>query len=290
MRDADLVIACTSRDEANLVAATFARIEAPRATTVIRTSNVEYIELWREGQLDVDFVVSSEIETAHAITRVIGVPRGRADRRLRRRAGADRRVRRHRAARIPSVLGKPLRDCGLVPADSRVVSIIRGDSMTMPRGDDVILPATGSSSSAHREARTAWGELLAPGEGEVEDVVIFGGGKVGVAIARQLLEQGIGVRLIEPNRDRARAVAEELPEGARLQRLRPRSGLPRARAHRARAGGRVRDARGREEPLRGDARPHPRRDVHDRDRPRPDRPARSTSTRESTCTVESRAR
>ena len=70
----DLVIACTSRDEANLVAATFARIEAPRATTVIRTSNVEYIELWREGRLDVDFVVSSEIETAHAISRVIGLP------------------------------------------------------------------------------------------------------------------------------------------------------------------------------------------------------------------------
>ena len=73
VRDADLVLACTSRDEANLVAGTFARLEAPRATTVIRTSNVEYIELWRQGQLDVDFVVSSEIETAHAIARVIGV-------------------------------------------------------------------------------------------------------------------------------------------------------------------------------------------------------------------------
>ena len=52
----------------------FARIEAPRATTVIRTSNIEYVELWREGRLDVDFVVSSEIETANAITRVVGLP------------------------------------------------------------------------------------------------------------------------------------------------------------------------------------------------------------------------
>ena len=41
---------------------------------MIRTSNVEYIELWREGRLDVDFVVSSELETAHAIARAIGVP------------------------------------------------------------------------------------------------------------------------------------------------------------------------------------------------------------------------
>ena len=61
--------------------------------------------------------------------------------------------------------------------------------------------------------------MLAPWEAEVKDVVIFGAGQVGTAIARELLEQGIGVRLIEENRERARAVAEELPEGARLQRL-----------------------------------------------------------------------
>ena len=55
----------------------FARIEAPKATTVIRASNIEYVELWREGQLDLDFIVSSELETAHAISRTIGVPAAR---------------------------------------------------------------------------------------------------------------------------------------------------------------------------------------------------------------------
>ncbi len=74
---ADLVIACTSRDEVNLVAGMFARREAEDATTVIRTSSTEYVDLWREGQLDVDFVVSSELETAHAISRILGVPAAR---------------------------------------------------------------------------------------------------------------------------------------------------------------------------------------------------------------------
>jgi len=74
---ADLIIACTSRDEVNLVAGMFARSETAGATTVIRTSNVEYVELWRGGQLDVDFVVSSELETAYAISRIIGVPAAR---------------------------------------------------------------------------------------------------------------------------------------------------------------------------------------------------------------------
>ena len=210
VRDADLVIACTSRDEANLVAATFARIEAPRATTVIRTSNVEYIELWREGRLDVDFVVSSEIETAHAITRVIGVPAA-----LQTDVFADGQVQmvEYEVTEVstPDVIGRPLRQCGLVPRDSRVVSKIRGDSMTIPNGDTVIASGDRLVVVGSPDAAQAWGELLSPGEGRVEDVVVFGGGRVGVAITRQLLEQRIGVRLIEPDRERARRIAEDLP-------------------------------------------------------------------------------
>jgi len=210
VRDADLVIAATSRDEANLVAATFARIEAPRATTVIRTSNVEYIELWREGRLDVDFVVSSEIETAHAIARVIGVPAA-----VQTDVFADGQVQLVEydvtEESSPSVVGRPLRECTVFPTDSRVVSIIRGASMTIPRGDAVIAAGDRLVIVGSPEAARAWGELLSPGEGAVEDVVVFGGGQVGVAIARQLLEQQIGVRLIEPDRERARRIAEELP-------------------------------------------------------------------------------
>ena len=210
VRDADLVLACTSRDEANLVAGTFARLEAPRATTVIRTSNVEYIELWRQGQLDVDFVVSSEIETAHAIARVIGVSAA-----VQTDVFADGQVQivEFDVAEGSSsdVVGRALRDATL-PTDSRVAAIIRGSSMMLPRGDDIILPGDRIVVIGSPQAATSWGELLAPWEAEVTDVVIFGAGKVGTAIARQLLDQGIGVRMIEENPDRALAVAEAFPK------------------------------------------------------------------------------
>jgi len=54
---ADLFIACTCRAEVNLVACSFARAKNPHATTVIPTSNFEYVDLWRRGQLHVDFAV-----------------------------------------------------------------------------------------------------------------------------------------------------------------------------------------------------------------------------------------
>ena len=208
--DADLFIACTSRDEVNLVACSFARVEAPRATIVIRTSNVEYIDLWREGRLDVDFAVSSELETAHAVSRSIGMPAARqtdvfADGQVQIvefeiPEGAD-----------PAVVGRPLRE-GRIPDDSRVLAIIRQDSMILPGGNDVITEGDRIVVIGSPSAARAWGALLAPGEGVVEDVVVFGGGQVGTAIGRMLAGQGIGVRLIEPVLERAREVAEELPE------------------------------------------------------------------------------
>jgi trk system potassium uptake protein TrkA len=208
---ADLVIACTSRDETNLVAGTFARLEAKRATTVIRTTNVEYIELWRQGQLDVDFVVSSELETANAISRTIGIPAARqtdvfAEGQVQIvefdvGPGAD-----------PAVVGLPLKSAR-IPDDSKVAGIVRGETVMLPRGDASIEVGDRIVVIGSPRAAQAWSEELAPGEGaKVEDVVVYGGGRTGVAIARQLLAQRIGVRLIEPSRDRAREIAELLPQ------------------------------------------------------------------------------
>jgi trk system potassium uptake protein TrkA len=205
----DLVIACTSRDEVNLVAGNFARVEARNATTVIRTADTEYIQLWREGQLDFDFVVSSELETGHAVSRAIGLPAARQTDVFAN--GQVQIVEFDIEADAPrDIVGHPLRSCRF-PPDSRVAGIIRGDSMTLPTGDAVIQPGDRIIVIGSPRAAESWAELLAPGEAKVEDVVVFGGGRVGTAIAAQLLSQHIGVRLIEPSRERAREIAEELP-------------------------------------------------------------------------------
>ena len=208
--DADLVIACTSRDEVNLVAGMFARQTARRATTVIRTSNVEYVELWRAGQLDVDFVVSSELETAHAISRIIGVPAARQT-----DVFAEGQVQIAefdvQEGASPQVLGVRLRDAQF-PDDSKVAAIIRGDRTVLPGGDDEIAPGDRIVVIGSPQAAVAWSALLAPGEGTVREVVLFGGGRVGSAITRALLDQGIGVRLVESAGDQARRAAEAFPE------------------------------------------------------------------------------
>ena len=207
---ADLVIACTSRDEVNLVAGMFARREAENATTVIRTSSTEYVDLWREGQLDVDFVVSSELETAHAISRILGVPAARQTDVL-----AEGQV---QLAEFdvdqdasPTVLETPLRNAP-IPRDSKVAAIIRADDTILPGGDDEIRVDDRIVVIGSPGAVKAWGELLWPEGGDVRDVVIFGAGRVGSAIARVLLAQGLSVRMIEASKDQALRAAETLPK------------------------------------------------------------------------------
>jgi len=207
---ADLLIACTSRDESNIVAAMISKACSPRTTTVVRTTNPEYLEVWREGQLDVDFIVSSEVETAYAISRTIGIPSARQTDMF-----AEGQVQIAEfditAAADPSILGVPLRTAPL-PPDSRVAAIIRSDAVVIPRGDEQIQLDDRIVVIGSPEAAKAWGKLISPGTGDVRDVVIYGAGRAGTAVARLLIEEGIGVRLIEADRDRARTVAADLPE------------------------------------------------------------------------------
>jgi trk system potassium uptake protein TrkA len=211
IRDADLLIACTSRDEPNIVSSMFAKMLSPETKTIVRTTNIEYLEIWQERLLDVDFMVSSELETAHAIARIIGVPAARQT-----DVFADGQVQMvefgvEAVGGSDGVIGVPLREAR-IPAESKVASIIRGGRMILPRGDAVIEPGDRVVIIGSPAAARAWSELVAPGDKRVDDVIIVGAGQTGVAVARVLLDQGIGVRLIEADAERARAVAEELPD------------------------------------------------------------------------------
>ena len=210
---ADLMIACTSRDEANIVAALFVKKLAPETQTIVRTTDVEYLEIWRERLLEVDFIVSSELETAHAVSHVIGVPAARQT-----DVFANGQVQivefDVEEQADPEVVGPALRDAR-IPRDAKVAAIIRGGEMRLPRGDERILPGDRIIVIGSPQAAREWSEIMAGRSQRVEDVVIFGAGRIGTAVARLLLDEGLGVRIIEADRERALVVAEEL-SGARV--------------------------------------------------------------------------
>ena len=207
IQDCSLFIASTSREEANLVSAMLVK-KLSRAMVVVRTTSVEYLDAWREREIDVDFMVSSELETANAISGLIGIPAARQT-----DVFADGQVQivEFDVPANASVVGKPLRTAP-IPKDSKVVSIIRGDAMRHPSGAETIEAGDRIVVIASPASARQWSRVMSDEQERVDDIVIFGAGQMGTTIARVLLDRDIRVRFVEGRAERAREVAEELPD------------------------------------------------------------------------------
>jgi trk system potassium uptake protein len=210
VEEADLLMACSPREEVNLVCAILAK-RLSGAQAIVRTSSTAYLDAWREREIDVDFMVSSELETANAISAIAGMPAARQTDVF--AEGTVQIVEFDVPPRTSNdaLIGRPLRQAA-VPADSKVAGIVRGDRMIVPRGDEPIMPGDRVVVIASPASAREWSALIAKGEPQVNDMVIFGGGRMGTTIASVLLEGGMRVRLVEAQAERAHQVAKALPD------------------------------------------------------------------------------
>ncbi len=210
IQHADLLIACSPREEANLVCAMLGR-KLSDARVIVRTSSVEYLEAWREREIDVDFMVSSELETGNAVSSLIGIPAARQT-----DVFADGKVQIvefdiPEDASTGRLIGRPLREAA-IPDDSKVVAIIRGAQLILPRGSEVIEPGDRIVVIASPASAREWSRQIARGGQEVDELVVFGAGQMGSTIARVLLHRDVRVRLVDSDHRRATEAAEALPE------------------------------------------------------------------------------
>jgi trk system potassium uptake protein TrkA len=210
VEEADLLIACSPREEINLVCAMLVK-SVSRARTIVRTSSPAYLEAWREREIDVDFMVSSEVETANAILGIIGIPAARQT-----DVFAEGKVQIVEFDVPPrttndTLIGRQLRHAA-VPPDSKVAGIVRGERLIVPRGDEAIMPGDRVIVIASPGSARAWSALIAHGDRQVDDIVVFGAGRMGATIATVLQQRDIRVRLVDAEADRARDVAKALPQ------------------------------------------------------------------------------
>jgi trk system potassium uptake protein TrkA len=205
---ADLVIVCTDRDEVNIVAALQTR-SLCGGRILVRTSSAEYLDAWRRGELPVDAMIASENEIAQAVVRAIGLPGA-----LQTAMFADGRAEmvefEVHADATENIVGKRIADIR-IPDASVIASLIRGDSITIPGGNDVVLEGDRVVVIASPEASHDWAHRLARrGVHEVREVVVVGAGATGRAIAASLCAQKLSVRVIDADAAAARRCAEEI--------------------------------------------------------------------------------
>ncbi|KAA6208040.1 Trk system potassium transporter TrkA [Avibacterium paragallinarum] len=210
--DADLVVAVTNSDEANMIACQVAYTLFNVPTKIARIRSADYLreknKLFQPDVIPIDHIISPEKLVTDEIVRLIDYP------------GALQVS--HFAGGLISIVvvkayyGGPLVGYALsvlkdhLPhIDCRVVSILRQDKIIRPQGSTIIEAGdevTFICATIHIKAIMSELQRL---EKPYKRIMIIGGGNIGSGVAKRL-EDHCSVKLIERNSERATALAERL--------------------------------------------------------------------------------
>ena len=212
IKNADIFIACTAIDEANIVACLSAK-KFGGIRTICFVSKEEYkktlsFEKNNEHFCDffIDYIIWPEELLTQEIFRIVTVAHA-----LDVENFADGRARllEYKVQPYHSIVGKKVKDCGFTK-DTLMVGLTRDCCLFIPNGETEIqdgdkLIFMGTSHSLDILAGTFFHEKEI-----VKSVAIIGGGNVGLMLAKTLETLKIKTKIIEKNYERCQYLAEEL--------------------------------------------------------------------------------
>ena len=208
---ADLLVAASSSDEANIIACLAAKAKGV-SRTVARIHNPDYYdpqEPFADEMLGIDFVIHTEQMAAQEIKEALLVPGA-----INVETFAEDSI---EVAEVilnedsPAV-GRMLRDLRL-PEASLVVGVVRRGEALVPRGDTVLERRDHVLLISGRRRIAEVVKSVTTDTEPVKEVTIYGGGRIGLRLALALEKVGMSVRIIERDESRARYVASQLRKG-----------------------------------------------------------------------------
>ena len=212
IKNADIFIACTYNDEANIVAC-LTVINMTKLKTVCFVSkkeNVDSLSLVRgskyQKELMIDYVLWPEELMTQEIFRIITVPNA-ID--VEDFANGKARLLEYRVEEDTKFLNKKIKECNF-PDETLIVGITRENTLFIPNGDTELLLNDkvifmGSSYSLDILANRFFQET-----NDVKQVTIIGGGSVGLMLASNLEKANIKIKVIELDYKRCEELTENL--------------------------------------------------------------------------------
>ena len=216
IEDADRVIACTGDEQTNIVACGTAKT-ASEVFTIARVKRRDLLETWKEKKeaYNVDHMVCSDLLAAEAIFQIAGLP-GALD----TDTFGDGVV---RMAEFKVASESPFVHRSVAEIDEKnsltIAAISRdGDDFIIPDGDTEINADDRVIVIGPPEKIRATTEQITGSDVTLPDeVVLIGGTEVGFHAAQIFNDHGYKTRLVEQNEQRARQIAEDLPDTTVMQ-------------------------------------------------------------------------
>lgn len=207
----DLLIAVTASDELNLLCCLIAKKASGGCQTIARVRNPLYnreIGFIKE-QLGISMVINPELAAATEIARLLRFPsaikidtfaKGRAEL-LKFKLRPEFKLDGYSVMKLVSELR----------SDVLVCAVERGDEVFIPNGSFVLRDGDGVSIMATPQEAASFFRKVGLETHQVRNTLIVGGGTISVYLARQLLEMGIDVHIIELKPERCELLSRELP-------------------------------------------------------------------------------
>lgn len=211
IENTDLLIAVTNSDEVNMVCCLTAK-KLKAKQTIARIRDPEYakeLSLLKE-ELDLDLIINPEQTAAEEIANVLNFPIA-----VNVENFAKGRVKmvEIKATDAMGIIGMSLREIGSKVISSILVGVVvRNNEVIVPNGDFVIqeddnLYIIGKPSNLYNFCK-----MSGKCPQKIRNVMIEGGGRISIYLAKILAEMDIKVKLIEIDREKCVHLSELLPE------------------------------------------------------------------------------
>ena len=209
VQTADFFIACTPRDKINILSCVLAKkLGAKR--TIARVRDPEFFKEMDAMKNDVglDYYFNPERRTAVEIAEVLKFP-------------SAKNVESFAGGRVTMVefnvgAGNPLAGKSLMEITKEykskvlIAMVTRGEEVIIPRGDFVIEQGDNVHILATATEILDFSKKLKIFKPRAKSVLIAGGGKIAYYLAKDLLDAGVNVKIIESNKERAEELSVEL--------------------------------------------------------------------------------
>ena len=207
---ADLLIACTSRDEVNILCCVLAK-KIGVSRTIARVRDPEYFKEMENMRADLglDFAFNPELTTAREIAQILKFPSATS---VENFAGGKARMAEFVIASGNPLIGKTLKQIAKEYGNKILIGVVRrGDKEIIPHGDFVLENEDRVCIIASEHELVSFCKKLKIFKPRAKSAFIIGGGKIGYYLAQELIDSGVSVKIVEENEDRATELSALLP-------------------------------------------------------------------------------
>ncbi len=212
IKEAEILLAVTDSDEANLVACLLADNISPSTKKLARIRDADFDtfhNVLRENAPHIDTVINPEIEVVKTINSLMSVP-GAVD------VGefADGRIKFVGVYLDESsaLAGARLLDLPALTGENRplIAAVVRDEELIIPRGKDYLQPRDLVYFISEEDKLLQTLSVFDKHADPIRRVLIIGGGQIGFRLAKSLEERSIYCKIIENRAERCIYLAEQL--------------------------------------------------------------------------------